>query len=232
MAGHSHSANVKWRKDRQVQARSQKHQRVRREIEKLIEQEGKLSEKALVLAREKNFPKEKVYQIWEKSKQKPAKKKESFLSQLYQAPFGIVIYCQGSEENFAREFPLLSQELEWKEINKTNLFTYFRQVNLWEIASPETEIEQKILSLFSSLTLNQIEKFELKDQQLEIVFATKESGKLIEKELTGTNFLVKSKKEIWQPLILQELSSPKAQEYAKKLRQELKKSKLAFTTNC
>ena len=76
MAGHSHSANVKWRKDRQVQARSQKHQRVRREIEKLIEQEGKLSEKALVLAREKNFPKEKVYQIWEKSKQKPAKKKK------------------------------------------------------------------------------------------------------------------------------------------------------------
>ena len=70
MAGHSHAANVKWRKGRQAQARSREHQRVRREIELLIQQEGEVSKKALSLAREHSFPKEKVYQIWEKWKQK------------------------------------------------------------------------------------------------------------------------------------------------------------------
>ncbi|CAJ0836376.1 2081_t:CDS:2 [Entrophospora sp. SA101] len=51
---------------RQAQVRSQEHQRVRREIELLVQREGGVSEKALSLAREHSFPKEKVYQIWEK----------------------------------------------------------------------------------------------------------------------------------------------------------------------
>ncbi|CAJ0747043.1 24897_t:CDS:10 [Entrophospora sp. SA101] len=45
---------------RQAQVRSQEHQRVRREIELLVQREGGVSEKALSLAREHSFPKEKL----------------------------------------------------------------------------------------------------------------------------------------------------------------------------
>jgi transcriptional/translational regulatory protein YebC/TACO1 len=88
MAGHSHATNVKWRKDRQSKVRSKIHQKARRDIELLIQEEGKLSEKALNIARQHNFSKEKVYQIWEKIR---LDKKRNDHSQytLYQTPFGI-----------------------------------------------------------------------------------------------------------------------------------------------
>jgi len=63
MAGHSHSANIKHRKDRQDAARSQINLKLRKKIEAMIRQEGQIPEKALSLARESSFPKEKVYQI-------------------------------------------------------------------------------------------------------------------------------------------------------------------------
>lgn len=63
MAGHSHSANIKYRKDRQDSARSQLFIKVRKKIESIIQEERRVSEKVLSLARESKFPKEKVYQI-------------------------------------------------------------------------------------------------------------------------------------------------------------------------
>jgi len=68
MAGHSHSSNVKYRKDRQNEKLSKLRLQIRKKLELLIRQENKISEKALSIARENNFPKEKVYQIWEKIK--------------------------------------------------------------------------------------------------------------------------------------------------------------------
>ena len=64
MAGHSHSANIKYRKDRQDSARSQIFIKLRRKLENIVREEGKISEKSLSLARENKFPKEKVYQIY------------------------------------------------------------------------------------------------------------------------------------------------------------------------
>ncbi|CAG8840543.1 34100_t:CDS:1, partial [Racocetra persica] len=46
-------------KDRQAQARSYEHQKIRKKVEALIQQEGKVSEKSLSIAREHSFPKEK-----------------------------------------------------------------------------------------------------------------------------------------------------------------------------
>jgi transcriptional/translational regulatory protein YebC/TACO1 len=63
MAGHSHSANIKYRKDRQDSARSQLFLKIRRKIENIIREEGEVNEKSLSIARENRFPKEKVYQI-------------------------------------------------------------------------------------------------------------------------------------------------------------------------
>ncbi|CAJ0764331.1 23828_t:CDS:2, partial [Entrophospora sp. SA101] len=61
--GHSHSANIKHRKDRQDSARSQLFLKVRRKIENIIREEHEVNEKSLSIARENKFPKEKVYQI-------------------------------------------------------------------------------------------------------------------------------------------------------------------------
>jgi transcriptional/translational regulatory protein YebC/TACO1 len=63
MAGHSHSANIKHRKDRQDNARSQLFLKVWKEIENIIRKEKEVNEKSLSLARKNKFPKEKVYQI-------------------------------------------------------------------------------------------------------------------------------------------------------------------------
>jgi transcriptional/translational regulatory protein YebC/TACO1 len=63
MSGHSAYKNKKHRKGRQDKARSQSNLQIRRKLELLIKQEGRISERALVIARENNFPKEKVYQI-------------------------------------------------------------------------------------------------------------------------------------------------------------------------
>ena len=63
MAGHSHSANIKHRKDRQDSARSQLFLKVRKKIENIIREEHEVNEKSLSIARENGFTKEKVYQI-------------------------------------------------------------------------------------------------------------------------------------------------------------------------
>ena len=46
MAGHSHSANIKYRKDRQDSARSQIFIKLRRKLENTLREEGKISEKS------------------------------------------------------------------------------------------------------------------------------------------------------------------------------------------
>jgi transcriptional/translational regulatory protein YebC/TACO1 len=63
MAGHSHSANIKYRKDRQDEVRSKLFLKLRKKIEIIIREEGGVNEKSLSIARENQFPKEKVYQI-------------------------------------------------------------------------------------------------------------------------------------------------------------------------
>ncbi|CAI2192550.1 6388_t:CDS:2 [Funneliformis geosporum] len=49
MAGHSHSANIKHRKDRQDSARSQLFLKVRKKIENIIREEHEVNEKSLIL---------------------------------------------------------------------------------------------------------------------------------------------------------------------------------------
>ncbi|RHZ36468.1 YebC/PmpR family DNA-binding transcriptional regulator [endosymbiont GvMRE of Glomus versiforme] len=231
MAGHSHSANVKWRKDRQAQVRGQEHQRIRREIELLLRQEGKISEKALILAREHSFPKEKVYKIWEKWKQKKDKA-DDYFGKLYQAPFEIVLYCEGKDEEKKTEtINSLSKELKWKEINKNSLLYYFRKVSFWELESRNktVKLEEYLLTTLPSEIINKIEQIETSNEQVKIIFMEKEIGEAIENCLFGKDFcFIKSKKKIWQPLVFQELASQEAQEYAQKLKQRLKQNQGKF----
>src|SRR5436305_11197268 len=92
MAGHSHSANIKYRKDRRDSARSQLFLKLRKKIENIIREERGVNEKSLSIARENQFPKEKVYQIWEKIKEN---NEISASRVFYQAPFGILVYLEG-----------------------------------------------------------------------------------------------------------------------------------------
>src|SRR3954466_11376861 len=106
MAGHSHSANIKYRKDRRDSARSKLFLKLRKKIENIIREERGVNEKSLSIARENQFPKEKVYQIWEKIQ----KNKENSPSRVfYQAPFGILIYLEGDAgvtDSFVDKFKL------------------------------------------------------------------------------------------------------------------------------
>lgn len=63
MSGHSHATNIKYRKGRQDQARSQLFLKLRKKIITIIQEEGQITEKVLTLARENQFPKGKIYQI-------------------------------------------------------------------------------------------------------------------------------------------------------------------------
>lgn len=229
MAGHSHSANVKWRKDRQAQIRSQEHQKVRKKIEMLIRQEGKISEKALSIAREHSFSKDKVDHIWEKLKQKRARGEVRF-NKLYQAPFDIILYCEGKEEKEIQEaVDFLSKEMQWSEISPSNPSYYFRKVNLLkiEIKNSSISLEDYLLTNLSSETINKIEQMEVKNNQAEIIFSEKEVGEEIENLLLGnSNYFIKNKKTVWQPLFFQELMTPEAKLYAELLKRKINQNQL------
>jgi len=236
MAGHSHAANVKWRKDRQAQLRSQEHQKARKKIEMLIQQERKVSEKSLSIAREHSFPKEKVYQIWEKWKQKQTNEKNYF-GKLYQAPFAIILYCEGKEEKEIQEtINFLSKEMQWSEISQGNPSHFFRKVNLIEIEVKDNSInlEEYLLVNLTNEVVNKIEQIETRNRQAKIIFSEKEVGEAIENLfLESSCCSIKNKKIIWQPLVFQELVSPEAKKYAKNLEQKLIQNQLNinFFTN-
>jgi transcriptional/translational regulatory protein YebC/TACO1 len=119
MAGHSHSANIKYRKDRRDSARSQLFLKLRRKIENIIREEGDVNEKSLSIARENQFPKEKVYQIWEKIKEN----RETATSRVfYQALFGILIYLEGD----ITDFDSLADKFKLKKLPLSSLPSYFQ----------------------------------------------------------------------------------------------------------
>jgi hypothetical protein len=122
MAGHSHSTNIKYRKDRQDSARSQLFLKIRKKLENILREEGKVSERALSLARENKFSKEKVYQIWEKISQE--KGSVITLRSLYQALFGIVIYV----EDVGKVDKEVVNQLKLKELPLPLLSNYFQLV--------------------------------------------------------------------------------------------------------
>lgn len=120
MAGHSHAANIKYRKDRQDQARSQLFLKLRKKITSLIQTEGRITEKVLTLARENQFPKEKITQIWEKIKN--SREKNHPPRTFYQAPFGILIYLADSKNINAD----LVSKLRLKSLPLSSLSNYFQ----------------------------------------------------------------------------------------------------------
>jgi hypothetical protein len=118
MAGHSHSANIKYRKDRQDDARAKLFLKLRKKIENIIREERGVNEKSLSIARENQFPKEKVYQIWEKIKEN---KENSPSRVFYQALFGVLIYLEGDIS-----FDDSEDKFKLKKLSLSSLPSYFQ----------------------------------------------------------------------------------------------------------
>src|ERR1700748_2681518 len=119
MSGHSHSANIKYRKDRQDDARAKLFLKLRKKLENILREEGQVNEKSLRVARENQFPKKKVYQIWEKMQ---ANKELSSTRFFYQGLFAILIYFEG-EVNDINE---LEVKFSLKKLPFSLLPSYFQ----------------------------------------------------------------------------------------------------------
>jgi len=209
MAGHSHSTNVKHRKDRQDHARSQLFLKLRKKIENIIRQEGKISPEVLSMARENSFPKEKVYQIFEKIK---SDKEKSFSARsLYQAPFGIFVYLEGDNNNVDQ----IAQELGLKKIPLSSLPNYF-QLSYSLKLELETEknlnLEEFLLTCFPFEIL---EKMNYNERNIEIVSPNRQlierSKDIIKK--SGLKLKTKEEKTFWEALVYQKLFEKEAINY-------------------
>lgn len=217
MAGHSHSANIKYRKDRQDQARSQLFLKLRKKIENIIRQEGKITSEVLSVARENSFPKEKIYQIFEKIK---SDKEQNFSTRtLYQAPFGIFIYLERNLDNINN----IIQELKLKKLPLSLLPNYFHLSYSLKLAPEQKEkynLEEYLLTHFP---VEILEKMNYNELDAEIISNDKQ---IIErtKEIIKQNELkleIKEEKNFWEALVYQELLEEEAINYCTELERRI-----------
>lgn len=226
MAGHSHSANIKYRKDRQDSARSQLFIKLRKKLENILREEGKVSEKSLNLARENKFPKERVYQIWEKISQE---KSSTFTPRfLYQAPFRIVIYV----ENAAKVYKEVVNQLKLKELPLSLLPNYFQSIYSLEIELKEKGKKSNSLEeyLLAILPLETWEKVNYNSKEQVLFSSDKEminKAKSILKE--NSQVELREKKNSWQTLIPLPLNNQEEKDYYSQLKAKLEN--IPFYTN-
>ena len=218
MAGHSHSANIKHRKDRQDSARSQLFLKVRRKIENIIREEHEVNEKSLSIARENKFPKEKVYQIWEKIKNGTEKNHSE--RTFYQAPFGIFIYLESDNNNIESTF----QELKLKKIPLSSLPSHFQLFYSLKLELEEEEncshLEEYLLTYFP---VEILEKMNYNEKNVEVISNDKQ---ILEraKDITKQNELrlkIKEEKTFWKALVYQKLFEKEAINYWTELEKKL-----------
>ena len=226
MAGHSHSANIKYRKDRQDQARGQMFLKLRRKIENIIFHERKITPEVLSMARESNFPKEKVLQIFEKIK---SSKEKNFSSRnFYQAPFGIFIYLESDNNNIES----VCQELKLKKMPLSSLPNYFQLFYSLELEEENHNLEECLLTYFPAEIL---EKMNYDEKSAEFISTDKqmiEKTKVIVKEIIKQDefkLKIKEEKTLRKTLISCQLAEKEAINYWKELEKKLIGSK--FYTN-
>jgi len=220
MAGHSHSANIKYRKGRQDSARGQLFLKLRKKIENIIIEKGGVDEKALSIARENKFPKEKVYQIWEKIRA-GREANSSFQKVLYKAPFGIWIYLENS--NATAE---IVKQLKLKKIPSTSLLSYFQPVYSLKLQE-KNGLEEYLLAILSPEIWEKInyngEKHELFSSDKEAMNIAKTTVKKNEK------IVVIEEKNFWQTLVPCQLINKEEIDYYQELKKQL--SGNSFYTN-
>jgi len=211
MAGHSHATNVKWRKDRQNQARGKLHQKTRRDIELLIREEGKLSEKALNIARQNNFPKEKVYQIWEKIK---LGKKNDCSQYFYQAPFGIWLCLENDVPD------KLATHLKLKKMPLYLIFNYFQLIYVLKLGGESNLLTE---CLMTDLPAEAWEKIDYDEQKQELTSVEKETINTIKSIISIKNpkLTIVEEKNFWKAFFFKTLNNSEEKNYYSQLKKEL-----------
>ena len=214
MAGHSHSANIKHRKDRQDGARAKLFLKLRKKIENIIREEKGINEKSLSIARENQFPKEKVYQIWEKIKENKETSESRFF---YQALFGILIYL---EEDIA-DVDSLAGKFKLKKLSLSSLPSYFQlfyglKVNL----QGNNNLEEHLITYLPSDIWEEV-NYDEKEKTL--ISNNDESIKRIKNIINKDKYelLIEEERIFWKPLVPYQLVEKKAIEYYLELEKEL-----------
>ena len=215
MAGHSHSANIKHRKDRQDEVRSKLFLKLRKKIEIIIREEGGVNEKSLSIARENQFPKEKVYQIWEKVKEN---KETSFFRKFYQGSFGILLYLEGENKEDIEEF---TEKFKLKNLPLSSFSNYFQLIYSLKI-SPKKAEENLEDYLLISLPINIWEKVIYDKKKRELSTYCKEEIDEIKNIIkSGLELIIEEEKNFWKPLTPYSLTQQEEIDYYTKLEKEL-----------
>jgi transcriptional/translational regulatory protein YebC/TACO1 len=215
MAGHSHSANVKYRKDRQDEVKSKLFLKLRKKIESVIKEEGEVNEKSLSIARENQFPKEKVYQIWEKIKDN---KETSFFRNFYQGPFGILLYLEGDNNEEIEE---LAESFKLKKLPLASFSNHFQLIYSLKISSKKAseDLEEYLLV---SLPNNIWGKVNFDEKNRELSSWYKEDINTIKNIIKSNSVLIiEEEKNFWKPLTPYSLTQQEEINYYAKLEQEL-----------
>lgn len=223
MSGHSHSANIKHRKDRQDSARSQLFLKLRKKIENIIRDEGEVNEKSLSLARENQFPKDKVYQIWEKIKES---KENSATRVLYQGLFGILFYC----ESDIFDIDNLVDKFKLKKLSLSSLPSFFQL--LYSLKLQLKEVDSNLEDyLLISLPSDIWEKISYDEKEKKIISPQKEAINLLKSQVEKGNLklIIEEENSFWKPLIPHFLVNQDEKEYYLALEKALDGQK--FYTN-
>ena len=222
MAGHSHWLNTKYRKGRQDLARGQLFLKLRRKIENIIREEKGVNEKSLSIARENQFPKEKVYQIWEKVQEN----KENAPSRVfYQGLFGVLIYLEGDitvSDRFVDKFKL-------KKLPLSSLPSYFQLFYILKVYFPENnKLEEYLLDYLPNDVWEEV-IYDEKNSSL--ISNNNELIKMIKNiiDKDKNQLSVEEEKPFWKSLNSCRLAEKNEVEYYLELEKELNNKK--FYTN-
>lgn len=185
-----------------------------------------MSEKALSLARENKFPKERVYQIWEKISQE---KNSVLVSRfLYQAPFGIVVYV----EDTAKMDKEVVNQLKLKELPLSLLPNYFQSIYSLEIELKKKSGEYNNLEecLLAILPLEIWEKVNYSSKEQVLFSSDKEMINKVKKTLKENSSIeTRGEKKFWQTLVFQLLNRQEEKDYYSQLQKKLEN--IQFYTN-
>lgn len=241
MAKHSHSANIKHKKDRNDSAKSSFFLKFRRQLEQIIRSNGGLvTEKTIALANKNKFPKEKVYQIQKRILQEKADSKsrspsDSFF--FFEAPYGILLAWKNESEDEDEEKVLedLISELRLKKLVGGLISAHFKLVHSLVVDKPLTSEERENLeALVFRLPPTLLEEVDYKeDNGFSYFFCSKEEPLKETSEFLKELFSEKDLKQslVWVPLFQQKLLEVEEKKYFELLGKKLTEIGVSFTTN-
>ncbi|WNE40012.1 MAG: putative transcriptional regulatory protein [Mycoplasmataceae bacterium] len=216
MAGHSHSANIKHRKDRQDNVRSQLFLKLRKKIENILREEREINEKSLSIARESKFPKDKIYQIWEKIKNEG--KEDNSSRAFYQASHGIFIYLEDNR-NITSE---IIKKLNLIQLPLSSLSNYFQLLQILKVKLKEksSNLEEYLLNNFPDTVW---EKVNYDEKSSELISSDKEEIAEIKNfiEENKLDLIIEEERSFWKAIIPCQLLDKEQKDYYHNLEKEM-----------